>query len=469
MRKLTLLIAVCITGAAAAVSAELYLRAPDVLPGTLPEMRTTEYWFQKMSKPDEVILSPAEIERMNQAYETFIRTPNPFQGEQKERVPNLSYWWPGHVNYVPDLKTMPPKAIADTARAKIRIEINYMRGKPFGNAQALEYRPADLDRFEREMALEKVPDAITPKSAIAVRCARLRNVPSFYPMEQGVTENGKTRWDQWNISIVKIGMPVTALHSSHTGEYQFILCEEGYGWIRSEDIAFGSEKAIQDFAKAHDFVVCTGDRVQFYGDESCTAAAGFFRMGDCLPLESKSNPRRIKVPMRKINGDFYTETAWLAKDSETHVGWLPYTRRNVVTAAFRLLDNHYDWTGAWFGRQHETTYRDIFAVFGFRLPWHGGLFTFFGKNTEVMRSNIGKENQYKEILRHEPFITIQSCGGHAQLLLGEYNGMPIVFDQHGYGYKDESGKELEIRRCCIGDMRQPSYFLTRNVTFLELK
>jgi hypothetical protein len=47
--------------------------------------------------------------------------------------------------------------------------------------------------------------------------------------------------------------------------------------------------------------------------------------------------------------------------------------------------------------------------------------------------------------------------------------MPIVFDQHGYGYKDENGQELEIRRCCIGDMRQPAYFLTRNVTFLELK
>jgi hypothetical protein len=461
--------AVCLFGAAFAVAAELYRRAPDVLPGTTPEMRTTAYWIQRMAKPDEVILSPDAIERMNRAYEQFIRTPDPFKGQPKERIPNLTYFWPGHVTFVPDLKAMAPKAIADTVRAKIKVEIDYLRSKPFGNILAIEYRKEDLDRFEREMALDTVSDTLKPRAGIAVRCTRLRNVPSFYPMEQGVRDNGKTRVDLWNISIIKIGLPLFILHSSLTGEHQFVVCEEGYGWVRSEDIAFGSEKEIRDFVYARDFVVCTGDRVPFYGDDSCTVAAGFFRMGDRLPLASKSNPRKVRIPLRKLNGSFYTDTAWLAKNADVHAGWLPYTRRNVVLTAFKLLDNQYDWSGAWFGRQHENTYRDIFAVFGFRLPWHGGLFTFFGKNTEVMGSKIGKVNQYKEILRHEPFLTIQSCGGHAQLLLGEYNGMPIVFDQHGYGYKDENGKDLEIRRCCIGDMTQPSYFLTRNVTFLELK
>ncbi|MBT4484467.1 MAG: hypothetical protein HOC71_12415, partial [Candidatus Latescibacteria bacterium] len=72
-------------------------------------------------------------------------------------------------------------------------------------------------------------------------------------------------------------------------------------------------------------------------------------------------------------------------------------------------------------------------------------------------------------LEHEPFITLQSCGGHAQLLLGDYNGTPIVFDQHGYGYEDENGTNVEVRRCTVGDIRLPSYFLTRPVTFLELK
>lgn len=450
-------------------SAELYRRAPDVMPGTLPEMRTPEYWIARMAKPDEVILTPAAIQRMNETYVKFIGGPDPFKDVPKERAPNLSYWWPGHVTVQPNLAVMSSKAVADTVRSWVNAEIAFMRSKPFGNVLAVEYSPRALDGFEREMALDTVRDDLKPRPGIAVRYTRLRNVPSFFPEQQGITENGKTRWDQWNVAILKIAKPVTVFYPSRSGEHLFVLCEEGFGWVRAEDIAFGSGQAVRGFVKSPDFAVCTGDRVQFYSDESCTVSSGWFGMGDCLPLAEKSNPRLVKIPVRKANGAFVAETAWLAKNAEAHVGWLPYTRRNIVLTAFNLLDNSYDWSGAFFGRQHETTYRDIFSVFGFRLPWHGGLFTFYGKNTEVMKPGIGAENQYKMILTHEPFLTVQSCGGHAQLLLGDLGGMPIVFDQHGYGYKDEKGNELEVRRCCIGDVRTPSYFLTRNVTFLELK
>jgi hypothetical protein len=471
MKKLILSVmtACMVLSLATATGADLYHRAPDVLPGTTPEMRTPAYWIARMAKPDEVILNSDAILKMNEDYARFISGPDPFRDVTSERVPDLAYWWPGHVNFLPDIGALSSKALADTVRSQVKIEINYLRSKPFGNAQAVEYSPRDIDRLEHEMAVDTIRDDMKPKSGISVRYARLRNVPSFFPQEQGILENAKTRWDVWNVAILKIARPVTVFYPSRSGEYLFVLCEEGYGWTRSEDIAFATAREVRNYVKSADFVVCTGDREQFYTDESCTVSSGWFGMGDCLPLASKTDPRRVLIPARKANGAFFTETAWLEKDADSSVGWLPYTRRNVVLTAFKLLDNPYDWTGAWFGRQHETTYRDIFSVFGFKLPWHGGLFTFFGKNKEVMKPDIGAESQYKMILQHEPFITVQSCGGHAQLLLGDVNGMPIVFDQHGYGYKDEKGQEVEVRRCCIGDARTPSYFLTRNVTFLELK
>lgn len=189
-------------------------------------------------------------------------------------------------------------------------------------------------------------------------------------------------------------------------------------------------------------------------------------MGDRLPVILG---KQVRVPVRNMDGSLTSAKCYLREDADIHQGWLPYTRRNIVITAFKLLDNSYDFSGAWFGRQHETTYRDIFSVFGFRLPWHGALFTIFGHNEKVLQPDIGKEEQYKIILQNEPFMTLQSCGGHAQLFLGNYNGMPIVLDQHGYGYKDENGIEFEIRRCCIGDMTQPSYFLKRKVTFCTLQ
>lgn len=469
-RDRVIMVALLVLLCAGAVQAELYKRAPDTLKGTTPEMRTTSYWIERMKNPDEVVMSVDKILAMNEAYNSFIRQPEPFKGLAEDRAPRLTYWWPGYVLYPPDLQKLPAEAVSDTIKSRIGNCIKHMRKEPYGNLNAVEYAPWQIDNFEKEMALDAVPARATIIDAIAVRVTNMRSVPNSTPDQVGIRENAKTRWDLWGVGIVKIGMPLKVLHRSASGEYVFALCELGYGWVRTVDIAFATASAIDTFANPKDFVVCTGDRVPFFSDESCTYSAGWFRMGDKLPLASKDNPRKVLVPVRKTNGEFMTETAWLAKDADVHVGYLPYTRRNVVLTAFKLLDNQYDWTGAWFGRQHETTYRDIFLCFGFSLPYHGGLFTFYNKNDQsVMMPDIGVEAQYKQILSHEPFITLQSCGGHCQLELGEYNGVPIVFDQHGYGYTDDNGDFVEVRRCCVGDQTMPEYFLKNKVTFLILK
>jgi hypothetical protein len=453
----------------ALVYAELYNRAPDVLPGTLPEMRTPEYWIKRMSKPDEVILTYDAIKKMNADYRKFISSSDPLKDIPAERKTIVTYDFPGHISVVPDFHTLPIGAVADSVIYRIKVQIKTMRGREFGNFLAVRYSSGELDKLEHEMALDRVKDDVQVVDGIAVRYTQLRVVPSYFPQQMGIREIAKTRWDLWNLGIVKIGMPVMVLHPSASGEHLFVVCREGYGWVKSEDIAFGNKTEIDSYVNSPNFLVCTGDRIQYYSNENCTYASGWIGMGDRIPIASKGNIQKIKVPVRRANGKFSIETSWLPKNADVSIGFLPYTRRNVVMTAFKLLDNPYDWSGAFFGREHNTTYRDIFSVFGFELPFWAGYFTFFGHNQEVMNPNIGKENQYKMILQHEPFITIQTCGVHAQLLLGDYNGMPIVFDQHGYGYTDENKKEFEIRRCCIGTQALPTYFLTRNVTFLELK
>ncbi|MCE5250504.1 SH3 domain-containing protein [bacterium] len=448
----------------------LYIRAPEPLPWIPAELLDPGFWIARMKNPDEIILTPVAISRMNEAYRRWISAPDPLKDVPEERKPFLVQWWPGWAMRVPDLKTMPAAAAADTVRDRIKAEIAYLHKQDYGNALAITYSVKEIDAFENEMALDRVGKTVTVRDGIAVRPARLRNVPSFFPQQLGLTQSRKTRWDLWNIGVMKIGIPVQVLHFSRSGEYMFVLCEVGYGWVRCEDVAFGTAKEIGDFVNAPDFLVATNDRVQFYTDESCTCASGWFGLGTRLPLASKANPRQIKVPVRRMNGQFATETAWVARNDDVHAGYLPYTRRNIVLTAFKLLGTPYDWSGAWFGRQHETIYRDIFACFGFDLPYHGSLFTFFNSNvTTVLHPSMGKDVYYKNVMEREPFVTIQSCGGHCQLYIGEYEGRPIVFDQHGYGYPDEKDVWWEVRRCNIGDLRLPRYFLDKDVTFLELK
>jgi hypothetical protein len=433
-------------------------------------MLDTAYWIARMENPDEIILSQDEIERMNEEYERKINFPDPFKDVPEDRKPELINWWPGYSLTYTDLYRLDPEAVADTVKTRINEEIKYLRSQEYGNALAVKYNDKEIDAFEEEMALDTVKNTVTILDGISVRTTRLMNIPSFLPEQIGMTQAGKMRWGQWNIGVLKIGEPVMVLHMSKTGEYMFVQCEVGYGWLKSEDVAFGTRQEIDSFVSTDEFVVCTGSRVLFYSDESCMSASGWFGMGARLPVNANDNPRCINVPVRKMNGQFSIEQAWLKEDSYFHAGYLPYTRRNIIETAFRLLGNPYDWSGAWFGRQHETTYRDIFACFGFNLPNHGTLFTFFNNNnTTVLHPEMGKEKYYEQILGNEPFLTIQSCGGHCQLYIGEYNNEPIVFDQHGYGYQDENGIWYEVRRCHIGDLRLPIYFHKRDVTFLELK
>ena len=198
-------------------------------------------------------------------------------------------------------------------------------------------------------------------------------------------------------------------------------------------------------------------------------ASGWFRMGDRLPLKS-GNGRVVQVPSRQMNGNLLIQDAWLKPDADVSRGYLPYSTKNVVIQTFKLLDLLYDWTGGWFGRDHSTSMRDIFSCFGFKLPANGVMQTAFYANPKTVSPKAGKEAQYAAIKANNPFTTIQICSsGHGQLYLGEFNGEPIVFDTHGYAYKDKNGDELVIRRSNIGNLTFPDYFLKQDITFVEMK
>lgn len=467
-------------------AADFYNRAPDTLPGLIPEMNDPSWWTARIDNPDELILTSAEIQSLNKRHEKRMADPDRFKGIDPERVPkdkDLNRW-PGRCIVMPDLISLSSSELARVIRTEIKHDIDFLEGKYMKDIEGLEYVEAqnfgdilgiayssdEIAELVAEMALDTVPAKPNLMSGLTVCDALLRVVPSMTPDQVGLMENGKTRWDVWNVNVVRIASPVTVLHVSASGGHLFVLSPEGYGWIKTEDIAFCDANTLREFTETKDFVVCTGDRVAVFTDPTCRYATRWFRMGDRLPLASSGDKRRVKLPSRTADGSLVVDTAWLAKDAQVSVGYLPYTRRNIVTTAFTMLGNRYDWTMAWLGRNHETTLRDLFACFGFNLPFNAELFTFYGDNTRVVMPDEGKEAQYKAIMANEPFVTIQTCGGgHSQLYLGKYNGEPVVLDTHGYGYEGDDGKYYEVRRLVVGEMSLPAYFLKTPFTFLELK
>lgn len=454
-------------------SAELYQRSPDVMPGTIPEMQDPAWWIARMDNPDGVILKPAEIRVRNEAYLEKMSRANFYAGVHPGRVP--MDWqlnrWPGRFVTRPDIGSLTDTELAAFVRTQVTVLADYIKAEPYGNYLGTEYAPEELDAFIIEAAIENISVPITIWNGITVRSTQLRVIPALFPGVVGIKNIDTTNYtiDLWTAAMVGIGRQVTVLHRSRSGSHLFVMAENNFGWIRAEDVAFGSSDEIDAFTESPDFLLCTGNRVPYFTDETCKIVSGWFSMADRIHPAPGGNSRKILVPVRNVNGTFDTASAWLSPDADIHKGNMPYTRRNIVTLAFKLLGDPYDWTGAVLGRNHETTYRDIFACFGFALPHNGGLFTHFGDKDIAAMPEMGKEAEYKLILDNEPFVSIAVSRGHAMLFLGEYNGEPIIFDQNGYSYTMDDGSVMHVKRCSIITPVVVPYLLKYPITFLELK
>ncbi|MGB5553460.1 MAG: SH3 domain-containing protein [Flavobacteriaceae bacterium] len=447
---------------------DLYLRAPNVVPGTLPEMRQASYWIAKMKNPDQVVLSFEEIETRNEDYQERMANASGLDSVLSQKIHKQLTGRPGLLAHIPDLDSKTPTELSQLVKDWIKSGTDYLKSREFGNIMAIAYSEEELSEIENEMSFDSSKVQIKPQPGITTTACRLRIIPLVKPEYMGHFTNGKARWDLWNLDVLPIGTPVQILHSSNSGAFLFVLSERGYGWVASEEIAVGSTTEIYDFNGVEDFIVCTGDRVPFYTDSHCTMVSGWMLMGDRLPMVG-TNPRSVSIPFRNANGTLSVQETWLKPDADVRVGYLPYTQRNAAEQAFKLLDNLYDWTGSWYGRNHATNLRDIFSSFGFKLPANGILLSAYGNKPEIIHADQGREAQFKSILSKEPFLTLQICeNSHSQLHLGNYEGMPIVFDAHGYSYNDGEGNDLEIKRWVVGTIEMPDYFLKQDITFVKL-
>jgi hypothetical protein len=445
-----------------------FLRAPDVLPGTLPEMRTPEFWIDQADNPNDIILSVDEIQNMNDAYRERMKDLPALENELGTSIERQLRSWTGLVATPPDLAALSDVEFTAAIQEMVQSQIGKLTRGAHGNALAIVYSENEIKEMQEEMDFDGIGKAGGIRHGITVRDSRIRIIPTLRPEHVSVGDKSRSRWDMFNHDIVPISSHVQILHNSASGAYVLVLCDRGFGWIRSENIAPAGKESIAECLPDGDFIVCTGEKVPYYSDAGCKYVSGWLRMGDRLAYENDGDQIQVVVPFRKIDGTLSLEKAWLKKNADVSQGFLPYNGSNVIIQAIKLMDLVYDYSGAWFGRNHVTILRDLFSCFGFELPGNGVLLQAYNYSGSIS-PEIGKEAQYKAILSNQPFLTIQITRGHSQLYIGEYEDVPYVFDTHGYGYTGEDGNEYLIRRSCIYTPEIPDYMLQNEMTFVKLK
>jgi len=149
----------------------------------------------------------------------------------------------------------------------------------------------------------------------------------------------------------------------------------------------------------------------------------------------------VKLPTKNAQGKLAFKLVPIPRGQDVRVGYLSFTKQNLVKQSFKFLGERYGWGHDYNGRDCTGFVGEIYKSFGLVMPRNSGqqgksdygVNTFFAKEAE-------KTNKLKAISAMQAGDLIY-IPGHVMMYLGQDNGKPyIIHDVKGLGYLDEQGE-----------------------------
>jgi len=421
--------------------------SPDIIPPATAEMQRPDYWISRLDDPDRIIMTPRQISELNRrnstrSLETTDVAGNPYslsrlaergyQGLQFHRVDPLT------------LRAAP----GDSVRDGVEKGVAYIEKRELWDRRHIPFS----DRMKRtiidRMNTAGIPDTVTPKTAVVVRHTLVRRVPSSL-----LAYGDQYGWlDMFQIGAFETGTPLAVYHESRDGDWYYVKDYFLFGWIRAGDVAFGDAEEIGRFSDPDRFVVALGHRVPVHADGNPGIWMTDFYQGAKLPLVGEGDGFSVLVPVRSPDGSLATARGRLRPDADVHVGYQPFTQRNVLETIFRLMYRPYGWGDSAHERDCCGIIRTVYNTFGIftpRAPTHQ---FHHADHVLVFPEDTPKEQKYRYLAACEPGITLCGFGGHIMMYLGEVDGDHFVVHSNGYSYHDEEGTEVRVARTSVTDL-----------------
>lgn len=279
----------------------------------------------------------------------------------------------------------------------------------------------------REMDIEHIPEKNIACYGFTVRRTHMRILPT---MDFVTSRPGDCEFDRLQQTAVSVAEPLQILHCSASGQWYFVQTYYAAGWILAAHIAVASCEKWLEYALPEHFLVVTGNRLRLsFNPYSPEISELEFFMGDKLPLlsgdipatvnqQSTSGNYVIKLPVRQADGQMDSRLALVPSVSDVSVGYLAYTRRNLIQQAFKMQGDRYGWGGSFGSRDCSSFVMDIYKSFGVRLP----------RNSWDQMRSVGKtidfatltaEGRRQALQMMKPGAALY-CKGHVMLYLGHF-------------------------------------------------
>ena len=412
----------------------LYYSAFTILPETERNMNTPGFWIGLLKEPDKIILTQDEISEYNSLLD-----------EDFDSIKNS-----------PEYGTI---YSGNTLVALFKESFDTISSKELYLANGEKPDSSFYENIINNMNLNRIPETINIKHGFIIHYSNQRVLPIEELLN---TTQGELLFDTLQMSALDIGTPVIILHKSLDNKWIYVFSPLTEGWIKSENISTCSLENMKEYLGKKSFSIITSAKGEIFLNPELTEYYDYCRMGaklvsiysENIDISNNDNSEYVKVLLPDFTDNNNPLYGYLKKEQINTSGYIPYTQRNIINQAFKLLNTPYGW-GGMFGEQDCSRFIcEIFATTGIRLPrnssWqaNAGEIVFEFNNT-MISEKLENINEYAI-----PGISILKMPGHIMLYLGVYNNK--VYAIHTlWAYKERiKFKEIirMVNRTTVSDL-----------------
>ena len=382
------------------------------------------FWLSRLEQPDQVLMDRAAIDAQN---------------AELVRVDKSMH----------DLRALPATLDGDTVRGWIE-GLSERPERPRYDLDGNRVAEASLDALMANLALDAVPASQPTRFGMVLHRSALRTFPTALRV---FSNPGDTDIDRFQESALFPGTPVAIVHASKDGQWLFVVSPRYAAWIAADAVAEGERDAVFAYADKAPYRIVTGGKVEtVFTPEQPQLSERQLDMGVRVPLAGVAADKPVngqhpyaswivELPMRGDDGKLAFAPALLQKIADTQADYLPLTRANLITQAFKFLGERYGWGHSYNARDCSGFVSEIYRSMGVQLPRNTSAQSVSPAFERIhFEAGDGRDKRMAAVAGLDVGDLIY-IPGHVMMYVGDMDGMPyVIHDTNGGSYLGADGQ-----------------------------
>lgn len=355
------------------------------------ELQSLQFWLDHSENTDNILMTSEEIQKQNNIM--------------------LSTWGTDWELGYYDITAFPEVIDANWLKDRI-CYLNLMNTKLYKDGELITQ---DMwNQYYINYNLESISEDVKVSYGVTNHYAPALDLPTNDIFTSDGLSNSHNALQE---TLLKINEPIVVLHTSTDNQWVFVVANEFIGWIKSEYCSyFSSRQEWIDYQKQQNYIIVTNDTA--VTETNIKLSMGTKLYLETLPDETTSEYNVI-MPQKDESGFITYGNDRILNTDAVNVGYLPFTRSNILKLAFQELGDSYGWGGIDGKRDCSSYLKDIYACFGFQLPRNSRLQqTMPNISTDISEYSEKDKMSYLDHMNAGDILGIR---GHMMMYLGKAN------------------------------------------------